>query len=162
MKKSSKKRKRSSSSSSPKKVPPEIVAQLSEIWEKKIKKKNKKNKNVLPTSALVIIMTEDLELDLDEREISGFVDKETADKDTFIRFAGPRLFQRQQAMRAFDLFDEHGKGVVIREDVERVAASLGESLDETEVDEMVNLIDTSGEGLLDPSAFVRLAKSVGL
>ena len=65
-------------------------------------------------------------------------------------------------MRAFELFDEHGKGVVIREDVERIAARLGESLEEEEVEEMINLLDTSGEGLLDPQTFVRLAKTIGL
>jgi Ca2+-binding EF-hand superfamily protein len=118
----------------------------------------------------MLMMTEDLGLDVDENDIStSEEDDDRMDRDTFFQFAGPRLIQKERATRAFHCFDTHGKGVVVREDVELIAVKLGESLDAEEVEEMMEMIDSSstsggggGEGLLTLSDFVRLAKQVGL
>lgn len=113
----------------------------------------------LPTSLARTLLTEDLGLEVHEKEVP---DDDRMDRDTVFQFAGPRLIQKQQATRAFHCFDTNGKGLVVREDVELIAAKLGESLDAEEVDEMMEMIDPSGEGLLTVADFVRLAKEVGL
>jgi Ca2+-binding EF-hand superfamily protein len=87
---------------------------------------------------------------------------DTMDRGTFFQYAGPRLIRKEQAIRAFHCFDTNGKGLVVREDVELMAAKVGETLDAEEVDEMMEMADRSGEGLLTLSDFIRLAEEVGM
>ena len=87
---------------------------------------------------------------------------DTISKAEFFALAGNKLVQKKQALRAFELFDTAGKGVVILEDLQRIAAELGEEMTEDDIQEMIDEVDQSGEGLLTPEDFVKIAKKVGL
>lgn len=96
--------------------------------------------------------------------------KELADNEGMVHLedfsqvlAGPKLAQRQNAQRAFDLFDKDGKGLICVQDLQRVAVELGEfSWTETQLEDMVNYADTEGEGLLSKADFVALAESLDI
>jgi Ca2+-binding EF-hand superfamily protein len=71
--------------------------------------------------------------------------------------------QQQKAERVFELLDEAGKGVVVVQDLERVAAEImGEDITAEELAEMIQEIDRSGDGLLVIGDIIRLAGLVGL
>jgi Ca2+-binding EF-hand superfamily protein len=87
---------------------------------------------------------------------------EELDKDSFLRFAASKLIQIENAHKAFGLIDKDEKGVVVLEDLQRVAQELGENFTEEELTEMIELVDRSGDGLLRPKDFVRIARKVNL
>jgi Ca2+-binding EF-hand superfamily protein len=84
------------------------------------------------------------------------------DEEIFIKFGAIKLVQIEKAQKAFSLFDKDDKGVVVLEDLQRVAQELGEDLTNEELTEMVDLVDRSGDGLLSPNDFVKIAKKVNL
>lgn len=84
------------------------------------------------------------------------------DEGLFIQFGANKLVQIEKAQKAFSLFDKDGKGVVVLEDLQRVAQELGEDLTHEELTEMVDLADRSGDGLLSPKDFAKIAKKVHL
>jgi len=59
-------------------------------------------------------------------------------------------------MRAFDLFDSEGKGVITVEDLRRVARELGEGLEEDEMRAMIEEFDMEGKGGVDREEFVSI------
>lgn len=82
-------------------------------------------------------------------------------------------FQRQQrADTAFDLLDGAGKGVVVVQDLQRVAAEFlndhpddnDNPVNDDDLLEMMQFADTStsGDGLLTKSDFYRLARQINL
>ena len=81
---------------------------------------------------------------------------------SFLAFAARKILQRDKAFKAFELMDQDGKGVVVLEDLQRVAQDLGEEMSREELNEMVEAADRSGDGLLSPQDFVRLARKVNL
>ena len=99
-------------------------------------------------------------------EIQSFLGREEAldeiDKSFFLRFAASRMLQMEQAHKAFGLVDKDNKGFVVLEDLQRVAQDLGEDLTEDDLEEMIALVDRSGDGLLSPKDFVRIAKKINL
>ena len=95
-------------------------------------------------------------------ETSEFHQKETLDQDEFFSMAGRKLEQKNKAMKAFELFDEHQKGVVVLEDLQRVRDELGESFTSEELEEMIQEVDQSGDGLLTSEDFIKIAKIVRL
>ena len=92
----------------------------------------------------------------------GTSSAECLDEASFVRFASVKRLQADKALQAFELMDKDGKGVVVLEDLERVAQDLGEHMTHEELQEMVELADRSGDGLLTPSDFARLARKVNL
>lgn len=84
------------------------------------------------------------------------------DYETFTQMASEWLQRKEKALRAFSLFDRDQKGLVVVQDLERIATELGETFTVEELEEMVNEVDQSGEGLLTSEDFVRIAKKVGL
>eukprot|EP00977_Amphora_coffeiformis_P023128 scaffold12232_cov149-Amphora_coffeaeformis.AAC.2 len=71
--------------------------------------------------------------------------------------------RRQKAERAFGLLDEAGKGVVVFEDLRRVANEfLEEEVTDEDLVEMIQVIDQSGDGILTKEDFHRLANTVNL
>lgn len=84
------------------------------------------------------------------------------DADMFLRFAAAMTLQKEKSDRAFSLMDGGGKGVVVIEDLQRIAADLGEDLSEEELQEMMDFVDSSGEGLLSPKHFFKIARQVNL
>lgn len=83
-------------------------------------------------------------------------------ESSFLSFAAMKVLQRDKAFKAFELMDRDGKGVVVLEDLQRVAEELGEDITPDELREMVEAADRCGEGLLSPKDFVRLARKVNL
>jgi Ca2+-binding EF-hand superfamily protein len=84
------------------------------------------------------------------------------DEESFVRFAISKAIQVDKAYKVFELMDQDGKGVVVLEDLERVAAELGEDISRDELEEMVQFADGSGEGLLTAQDFIRMARKVNL
>lgn len=57
-------------------------------------------------------------------------------------------------MRAFQLFDQDGKGRIELNDLRRVARELGEGLQEEELKAMIEEFDVRGEGGIGQEEFV--------
>jgi len=84
------------------------------------------------------------------------------DADMFLRFAAEKSIQLERSNMAFQLIDEAKKGVVVLEDLQRVCSDLGETMTEDELIEMIDFVDSSGEGFLNPKHFFRIAHKTNL
>lgn len=108
-----------------------------------------------------------LGLNVDKEQLKSVADDNNDKKihiDVFTQvLAGPKLVQRQKALRAFDLFDKDGKGVICVEDLQRVALELGEtSMTQLQLEEMVNDADMEGQGFLSKEDFLAVAETLNL
>ena len=61
---------------------------------------------------------------------------------------------REEILRAFELFDEGGKGKISLDDLRRVARELGEGLQEEELVAMIEEFDLDGDGMIDQEEFL--------
>lgn len=61
---------------------------------------------------------------------------------------------RDEILRAFDLFDADGKGMITLEDLKRVARELNEGLEEDELVAMIEEFDLEGKGGVGREEFV--------
>ena len=61
---------------------------------------------------------------------------------------------REEILRAFELFDEGGKGRINLGDLRRVARELGEGLEEEELVAMIEEFDLDGDGAIDREEFL--------
>ena len=61
---------------------------------------------------------------------------------------------REEILRAFELFDEGGKGKIDLQDLRRVARELGEGLGEEELAAMIDEFDLDGDGAIDREEFL--------
>jgi Ca2+-binding EF-hand superfamily protein len=87
---------------------------------------------------------------------------ETMDPDMFLRFAAAKTIQKNKSDKAFALMDGGGKGIVLVEDLQRVSQELGEDFSEEELQEMIEFVDPSGEGLLTTKHFFKIARQTRL
>ena len=87
---------------------------------------------------------------------------ENLDEASYLSFAASKTIQKEKAHKAFELMDQDGKGVVVLEDLQRVAEELGEDMSPDELEEMIHLANKSGDGLLTAQDFIRLARKVNL
>lgn len=63
---------------------------------------------------------------------------------------------REEILRAFDLFDEGGKGKINLQDLRRVARELGEGLEEEELMAMIEEFDLDGDGAINREEFLAI------
>ena len=63
---------------------------------------------------------------------------------------------REEILRAFELFDESGRGAISVADLRRVARELGEPLQEEELNAMIEEFDMDGDGLISREEFVEI------
>ena len=61
---------------------------------------------------------------------------------------------RDEILRAFELFDEGGKGKIDLQDLRRVARELGEGLGEEELAAMIEEFDLDGDGAINREEFL--------
>ncbi|KAI9745521.1 MAG: Calcium-binding component of the spindle pole body (SPB) half-bridge [Claussenomyces sp. TS43310] len=61
---------------------------------------------------------------------------------------------RDEILRAFDLFDTDGKGMISLDDLRRVARELGEGLEEEELAAMIDEFDLEGKGGVGREEFI--------
>lgn len=61
---------------------------------------------------------------------------------------------REEVLRAFELFDEGGKGTINLQDLRRVARELGEGLEEDELAAMIEEFDLDGDGAINREEFL--------
>lgn len=61
---------------------------------------------------------------------------------------------RDEVLRAFELFDEGGKGKIGLADLRRVARELGEGLEEEELAAMIEEFDMDGDGAINREEFL--------
>jgi Ca2+-binding EF-hand superfamily protein len=112
-----------------------------------------------------IYAMQSLGLSVDKQQVKDVADNNGMVhlEDFSVILAGPKLVQRQQAQRAFELFDKDGKGLICVQDLQRVAEELGEtSLTEIQLQDMIQYADAEGEGLLSKADFMALAESLDI
>ena len=61
---------------------------------------------------------------------------------------------REEILRAFELFDEGGKGKINLGDLRRVARELGEGLEEEELSAMIEEFDLDDDGAISREEFL--------
>jgi Ca2+-binding EF-hand superfamily protein len=104
---------------------------------------------------------------LSRDEIQAWVDKEldgveVLDWPAFSKLATALAVQRNKASLAFSLIDQDRKGVIVLEDLRRVANELGEEMNDEDLQEMMDEVDQLGEGLLNQEDFMKIARRVKL
>jgi centrin-3 len=62
----------------------------------------------------------------------------------------------EEIIRAFELFDEGGKGRITIQDLRRVARELGEGLQEDELVAMIEEFDMDGDKAISREEFVNI------
>ena len=62
----------------------------------------------------------------------------------------------EEILRAFELFDEGGKGKIDLKDLRRVARELGEGLEEEELAAMIEEFDLDGDGAINRQEFLEI------
>lgn len=80
-------------------------------------------------------------------------------KESFQTLMASRILARDprdEILRAFELFDEGGKGKITHQDLRRVARELGEGLQEEELRAMIDEFDMDGDGAIDRDEFLSI------
>ena len=63
---------------------------------------------------------------------------------------------RENIRKIFKLFDDEKTGIISIKNLRRVAKELGETIDESELQEMVERADTNGDGLVSEEEFYNI------
>jgi Ca2+-binding EF-hand superfamily protein len=79
----------------------------------------------------------------------------------FARIAQEQPKTRDDAAEAWDLFDEDGKGFVVRADLVRVANELQEHFSEADLDGMLKLAE-NGDGIVTRDSFLSFLRAAGV
>jgi Ca2+-binding EF-hand superfamily protein len=63
---------------------------------------------------------------------------------------------REDIEKVFKLFDDEKTGVISLKNLRRVAKELGETMDDSELSEMIERADTDGDGLVSLDDFYNI------
>lgn len=100
---------------------------------------------------------------VDKGQVQSYASEDdTIDLAAFTQLTGHKLVKRAKALRAFELFDKDGKGIVCLEDLQRIAQELGESMSDRELEEMLDDADKEGNEFLSKQDFLTVAESLNL
>ena len=69
---------------------------------------------------------------------------------------------REEMLKAFRLFDEDETGKISFKNLKRVAKELGETMNDDEIQEMIDEADRDGDGEISEEEFVRIMKKTNL
>ena len=74
-----------------------------------------------------------------------------------------QLFAKRDPMeelrRAFRLFDIDSKGVITADDLQRVSREIGQALEDSEIQNMIQEFDSNGKGGVSEDEFIKLMLS---
>ena len=65
-------------------------------------------------------------------------------------------------MKAFRLFDDDTTGKISLKNLKRVARELGETMNDDELQEMIDEADRDGDGEISEEEFIRIMKKTNL
>ncbi|KAK1863918.1 hypothetical protein I4F81_006471 [Pyropia yezoensis] len=85
--------------------------------------------------------------------------------EEFTALMGARINEKDvqdEMLKAFELFDSGGTGRITLADLKRVAESLGESMTEKELSEMISEADVDGDGAVNKNEFVAIMRKTDL
>merc|ERR1712100_761564 len=88
---------------------------------------------------------------LDFKEFLMMMSNKVSDKDA-----------KDDMIKAFKLFDTEGSGKVSFKNLKAVAAELGESMTDADLQGMMDEADTDGDGEINESEFLAVMKAVNL
>ncbi|MCL4120711.1 UNVERIFIED_CONTAM: hypothetical protein GTU68_002737 [Idotea baltica] len=69
---------------------------------------------------------------------------------------------REEILKAFRLFDDDSTGKVSLKNLKRVSRELGETMNDDELQEMIDEADRDGDGEISEEAFIRIMKKTNL
>merc|ERR1712010_309577 len=102
-----------------------------------------------PTKEEVKKMIEDIDKDgsgtIDFEEFTAMLTAKMGDKNS-----------REEKLKVFVLFDDDPTGGITFKNMKRVASDLGENMSDTELQEMFDLGDTDGDGVVNEDEFIRI------
>ena len=81
--------------------------------------------------------------------------------DDFLRVVAPRLRDkgsREEVYKVFKLFDEDNTGRISFKNLKKIAAEVGEGINDDELHEMIAEADRTGDGLITFEDFYRVMK----
>ena len=79
--------------------------------------------------------------------------------DSFNKIASSMILDRDpisEIKRAFSLFDSDSKGKICLKDLRRVAKEIGESIDDNELQAMIDEFDLDNDGEINESEFIQI------
>ena len=65
----------------------------------------------------------------------------------------------EELRRAFRLFDIDSKGVITADDLQRVSREIGQALEDSEIQNMIQEFDSNGKGGVSEDEFIKLMLS---
>lgn len=83
----------------------------------------------------------------------------------FVEIISTKLAEKDskdEIMKAFRLFDRNSQGKITFENLQQIAAELGEGLNDEEVQEMITEADLDGDGVVNQDEFFRIMKKTSL
>ena len=81
--------------------------------------------------------------------------------DDFLRVVAPRLrdkSSREEIFKVFKLFDEDNTGRISFKNLRKIAAEVGEGINDDELHEMIGEADRTGDGLITFEDFYRVMR----
>lgn len=89
----------------------------------------------------------------------------TIDFEEFLGLMSSKMCERdskEEMLKAFRLFDDDETGKISFRNLKRVAAELGESITDEELQEMIDEADMDGDGEINQDEFLRIMKKTNL